>query len=62
MVFDENGYVIDHLEVSILAEYHPLHPNDAMGIYYMAHGEGSYYMEVLSIGEDRANFTIESYH
>jgi len=59
IIFDENGYVIDLFEVWLLLYYGRM---DARGIYYMAHGEGSYYIEVLSIGENRVNFTIESYH
>jgi len=57
MIFDENGYVIDNLDLTQVVYRHP----DAKGIYYVYQGEGDYYIEA-PIQNANINFTIESYH
>jgi len=57
-IWDENGYVIDFVNISKLLEIH----HDAHGIHYVPHGEGSYYLEFEYVVTESMNFTIESYH
>jgi len=58
IIWDENGYGIEWVEVFRITEI--TYP-DSKGIHYVAQGQGSYYLQFLRYGGN-VNFTIESYH
>jgi len=56
IIWDENGFAIEEVQVNMILGQH----HEAKGIHYMAHGEGSYYIE--HVPGPTVDFTIESYH